>query len=90
MAQKLEDVRKAFDRAGVTVSEWSAANGFRREDVYAVLSGRTKGLRGQAHHIATALGLKPTSDLADLLGLHACDGPKGVRPSRTAGAKEAP
>lgn len=48
-----------FELNGVSITEWATERGFDRDQVYAVLSGRTKGLRGQAHHIAVALGLKP-------------------------------
>jgi gp16 family phage-associated protein len=54
----LADVRDAFANAGLPVSDWAAINGFRRENVYAVLAGRTRGRRGEAHRIAQALGLK--------------------------------
>lgn len=57
----IDDVRDAFADAGLTVAAWAAANGFRRENVYAVLSGRAKGRRGEAHRIAQALGLKSKS-----------------------------
>ena len=53
-----EEIRAAFEATGLTVSGWAERRGFRRESVYAVLSGRTKGLRGEAHRIAKALGLK--------------------------------
>lgn len=56
--RKLADVREAFVNSGLAVSDWAATNGFRREDVYAVLAGRTRGRRGEAHRIAQALGLK--------------------------------
>lgn len=82
MAQTLEDVRKAFDSSGITVSDWAAARGFRRENVYAVLSGRTKGRRGQAHRIAKALGLKSRSDLAEKLGLQQSPSGSQVRPAQ--------
>lgn len=59
MSPSLEQLRSAFEQAGVSVSDWAAAHGFRRENVYAVLSGRAKGRRGQSHRIAAALGLKP-------------------------------
>lgn len=55
----LNELRSAFEHAGISVSEWADSQGFRRENVYAVLSGRTKGRRGEAHRIALALGLKP-------------------------------
>lgn len=54
------DVRANFDAQGLVVTEWANAHGFKAEDVYLVLSGRTKGRRGQAHLIAVALGLKST------------------------------
>jgi len=54
----IDDIRGAFADAGLTVSGWADAHGFRRENVYAVLSGRAKGRRGEAHRIAQALGLK--------------------------------
>lgn len=63
----LQEVRKAFENGGVSVSDWAETHGFRRENVYAVLSGRTRGLRGQAHQIAAALGLKQEVDLAAAL-----------------------
>lgn len=56
----LDEARANFEAQGVAVTDWAQANGFKREDVYAVLNGRTKGRRGQAHSIAVALGLKST------------------------------
>ena len=58
----LQDVRNAFVNGGISVSDWADAHGFRRENVYALLSGRTRGRRGQAHEIAAALGLKQKVD----------------------------
>lgn len=58
------EVRQAFIDAGLAVGEWADTHGFRRESVYAVLSGRSKGHRGQAHKIAVALGLKVASSAA--------------------------
>lgn len=55
----LNELRRAFEHAGISVSEWADSQGFRRENVSAVLSGRTRGRRGEAHRIALALGLKP-------------------------------
>lgn len=53
-----QEVRAWFESHGVSVSEWAKTRGFPREIVYAVLSGRTKGHRGQAHQVAVALGIK--------------------------------
>lgn len=70
-----EEIREAFEATGLTVSSWAESRGFRRESVYAVLSGRTRGLRGEAHRIATALGLKfgPSARAAHFLA-HAGEG----------------
>jgi gp16 family phage-associated protein len=53
-----EEVRRMFNEAGITVTDWARENGFRRADVYAVLNGRLKGSRGVGHKIFIALGLK--------------------------------
>ena len=52
------DVRQRFEDAGVSVSEWASANGLSPAVVYALLSGRVRGRRGEAHRAAVALGLK--------------------------------
>jgi len=56
--KSLEEARALFDRTGIPISDWAAANGFARDSVYAILDGRLKGKRGQSHKIAVALGLK--------------------------------
>ena len=38
--------------------EWSKANGFNPATVKAVLYGHSKGLRGESHRVAIALGIK--------------------------------
>jgi gp16 family phage-associated protein len=57
-------LRQAFEDAGVCVSDWADSHGFARASVYAVLHGRTKGRRGEAHRIAVALGLKSAQSLS--------------------------
>lgn len=52
------EARAWLERHGVTATEWARANGFEPAVVYALLSGRTHGRRGHAHHAAVALGLK--------------------------------
>ena len=52
-------VRQAFIEDGVTVTEWAAKHGYSRQAVYAALNGRARGLRGEAHRVAVALGLRP-------------------------------
>lgn len=58
MLRTPEDVRAEFQRKGVSIAQWSTANGFNTNMVFEVLSGRKKGVRGQAHKIAVTLGLK--------------------------------
>lgn len=61
-SRTLAEVRYAFESSGLSISEWAHSAGFRRENVYAVLTGRSKGRRGEAHRIAAALGLKIVSN----------------------------
>lgn len=51
-------VKKEFEDAGVSISAWAKTHNFKRETVVALLRGRTKGLYGDAHRVAVALGLK--------------------------------
>lgn len=53
-----DEARAELQRKGVSVAAWSLANNFNPNLVHEVLSGRKKGLRGQAHKIAIKLGLK--------------------------------
>lgn len=53
-----QEVKDEFARCGLSIRSWAAANGFKKEDVYAVLDGRNKAKYGQAHAIAVALGMK--------------------------------
>lgn len=65
----LEQAKDWFYANGESVSDWAKARGFRREIVYAVLAGRTRGCRGEAHRVAVALGLKaPPPDQTPLGG----------------------
>lgn len=52
------EVRREFAEAGISVSEWARTNGFNRMTVVDVLRGHRLGLRGEAHRVAVALGLK--------------------------------
>lgn len=54
----LEEVKSGFNYQGLTVSQWAREHGFSQALVREVLAGRKKGLRGQAHNIAVALGIK--------------------------------
>lgn len=53
-----EQVLAEFKAAGITLSEWSRANGFHRMTVVDLLRGSRKGLYGETHRCAVALGLK--------------------------------
>lgn len=57
-----EEIRERFDAAGVSVSDWAQAHGLERQVVYALLAGRTRGRRGEAHRAAVALGMKRGSN----------------------------
>lgn len=51
-------VRREFEEAGISISEWARQNGFKRELVAQVLAGKLAGKRGQSHRIKVALGMK--------------------------------
>lgn len=53
------ECRAKFFQEGISITEWATTHGFDRDDVYALLSGKSKGTRGKTHQIAVALGLKP-------------------------------
>jgi gp16 family phage-associated protein len=53
-----DDVKREFQRAGISIREWARKNAFDHQAVYGVLNGRFKGSRGNSHRIAVALGLK--------------------------------
>ena len=53
-----EQVVADFKAAGVTVAEWARTNGFHRMTVVEILRGTRKGLYGEAHRCAVALGIK--------------------------------
>ena len=57
-----EEVKQQFRARGINIANWAARNGFRASVVYALLDGRTRGLRGQAYLVAQALGMTPTPD----------------------------
>ena len=60
-AKSRAEVREDFFIRGQSVAAWAREHNFRTELVYAVLSGRCKGGRGDSHRIAVQLGLKPVS-----------------------------
>lgn len=54
----LQEAREWLSSQGITITQWSEDHGFSHPLVREVLAGRKKGLRGQAHNVAIALGLK--------------------------------
>jgi gp16 family phage-associated protein len=54
----LDEARAWLERHGVSASEWARVHGFAPTVVFSVLSGRTRGRRGQAHAVAVALQIK--------------------------------
>jgi len=73
----LAEVHEEFAATGVSISEWARSSGFSVPLVYAVLQGRRKGLRGQSHRIAVALGLK-AGRIARVEELFSATGPLGL------------
>lgn len=76
MLRTPEEVRAEFQRKGVSIASWATANNLNVNMVFEVLSGRKKGIRGQAHKIAVLLGLKegeviPPSQVATTMTHHA-------------------
>lgn len=53
-----EQVVAKFSATGMSFAEFARQNEFDLGLVYSVLHGRGKGLRGQSHNIAVALGMK--------------------------------
>lgn len=47
-----------FARHGICKTHWAQANGFDRMTIVDLLLARRKGLRGEGHRAAVALGLK--------------------------------
>ena len=56
-----EELRRDFETRGMSVATWARRHGYSPFGVYDVLLGRTKGLRGESHNIAVALGIKAGS-----------------------------
>ena len=75
----IEEVRKALRDAGISISDWAAANKFSPQVVYAFLAGRTTGERGEAYRVAVALGVRrPPVALGLNLPFPIAGGPDGV------------
>jgi gp16 family phage-associated protein len=62
LAQKRAELRLR----GVNITTWAKQRQFSREMVYAVLHGRARAHRGQAHEIARSLGLIPGTEIFNI------------------------
>ena len=53
--------KQQFINRGEPVKDWARTHGFENDMplVYRVLNGQSPALRGKAHQVAVALGLKP-------------------------------
>jgi gp16 family phage-associated protein len=60
LPELIKQAKTKFFMEGRSVADWARENNFHQDLVYAVLNGRSKGLRGESHRIAVRLGLKPT------------------------------
>ena len=58
--QTPESAKAWFKSHGISQAEWVRDLKLERSIVVDLLRGRLKGVRGQAHHAAIALGLKPS------------------------------
>jgi len=58
----LQTARRRFFIEGESIADWARQRGFSLQLTYSVLNGRVRARRGQSHHIAVALGLKPEPD----------------------------
>ncbi|GFM86119.1 hypothetical protein PSCICO_15180 [Pseudomonas cichorii] len=53
-----EQARRALDRKGMSIAEFSRLHGLHKNLVSDLLNGRIKGRRGEAHRAAVLLGIK--------------------------------
>ncbi|ARV17383.1 hypothetical protein AEP_00421 [Curvibacter sp. AEP1-3] len=52
------EAKEALRAEGVTLTEWSKKKGFKYRTVSEVVRGVNKGLYGEGHRVAVALGMK--------------------------------
>lgn len=53
-----EQAKEALRAKGLTLTEWSREQGFKYRTVSEVVRGVNKGLYGEGHRVAVALGIK--------------------------------
>lgn len=61
MPEERAKARVALEQRGESMVAWAMARGYNPVMVGAVLAGRVRCARGQAHRIAVDLGLKPAA-----------------------------
>ena len=68
--KQIARVKKLFQLNGKSYTDWAKEHQVNRDILYAVLNGRCRCQRGEAHKIAVLLGLKPksTASLEEGLG----------------------
>lgn len=52
-----QQIKEGFERAGITISDWSLEHNFSRDLVYRILNTNRLPKRGESKRIAIALGL---------------------------------
>lgn len=52
------EARALFDHTGKSIAAWARSHDVSAELAYQVMTGRKKGIRGEAHKIAVLLGIK--------------------------------
>ena len=59
------EVKAELERKGMSVTQWSESNDIQPFTVYQLLTGKSKGKRGEAHRAAVLLGLKSEGEIVD-------------------------
>jgi len=57
-AKTADQVRRDFRHNGIKIKDFAVQKGFKPIQVYRVLNGTIKAVRGKGHEIAVALGMK--------------------------------
>lgn len=57
--RKIAAFRAELEASGEPISEYCKRKGLNYDAMFMVLRGRSRGLRGEAHKVFVALGLKP-------------------------------
>lgn len=59
------EARARLEARGVSIARWAVKNGLNPNTVSDLLSGRKKGVRGEAHRAAVLLGMKHGEIVSD-------------------------